>query len=95
MLLSGKVPGEAKMPSQMECPPTQAPHPATLAGSGEGTCMYLSKYLSPVLIHAPHQYPASSPFMKILGRAPSDFCQLGSQATQLPLPFLHQELSSL
>lgn len=57
MLLSGKVPGEAKMPSQME---------GGQAGSGGGYLHTAMQTLAPDPTRAP--YPASHPFLKRLCR---------------------------
>lgn len=63
---------------RLRCPARwSCPDPATLAGStgggGGSTYIHLVKYLPPDLIHAPHQYPVSHPFKKILCKDPSDF----------------------
>ena len=60
MLLSGKVPGGAKMPSQME---------GARRVEG-GTSTQLCKHLTPHSSRTPPRYPASRPCVKVLCKDP-------------------------
>lgn len=66
LLLSGKVPGEAKMPSRIEGGPCRQ-------GVGNSTCTRLCKRMSPGLC------PSLITWLLILSQGhckdPSDFCQ--------------------
>ena len=86
MLLSGKVPGEAKMPRQMEGAPGKQ-------GWGEGDLHTAMQILAPDSVCAPHQYPASHLFMKTLCKDPCGFCHQGPLPTKLSLPLYDLELS--